>query len=89
MQTIFYVVVTAYPTDNNNHLWGASTTANPKDSDLSSNYWLLPSGTKLPNGLGFEQGAHYHGTIFPTQDMTEDEFNTLYNSLPWQSGGHK
>lgn len=59
----------------------------PEKSNLNGNYRGLPSGTQLPEGLGFIQDGKYHGTIFPTRDMTVDEFNTLYNSLLWFYGG--
>ena len=28
-----------------------------------------------------------HSTVYPTRDMTPDEFNDLFNSLPWEYGG--
>jgi len=30
-----------------------------------------------------------HSTIYPTRDMTVDEFNGLYQSMPWEKGEKK
>ena len=46
----------------------------------------MPDGLDVipdsPHGVG-------HYTIFPTKEMTVNEFNELYKSLPWQYGGKK
>ena len=50
----------------------------------------------MPDGLGIrhdgrDMPGRYmspgHSTIYPTKDMTVDEFNDLFNSLPWENGG--
>lgn len=33
--------------------------------------------------------AKGHSTIYPTRDITVDEFNELYQSMPWKPIGKK
>lgn len=78
---------------------GASTVLDVNEAPLSGHYHTLPAGTTMPEGLGViadgkdvipnsPHGKGHH-TIFPTIDMTVDEFNSLFQSLPWQYGGKK
>lgn len=53
---------------------------------------MLPSGTQMPDGLDVIPDSPHgvgHYTIFSTKEMTVNEFNELYKSLPWQYGGKK
>lgn len=78
---------------------GASNVLNVNDASLKGHYYVLPAGTKLPDGLdiiadGSDVVANSphgvgHYTIFPTKEMTVDKFNELYKSLPWKFGGKK
>ncbi len=78
---------------------GASNVNNVNKASLTGHYHKLPAGTKLPRGLGIiadgsdvnPNSSHIpgHYTVYPTQEMTVDEFNTLYKGLPWQYGGKK
>lgn len=78
---------------------GASTFANVNKAPLTGKYYTLPAGTRLPDGLGVvadgievnPSSGHTetHYTICPTKPMTVDEFNKLYQSLPWKYGGKK
>jgi len=65
-------------------------------SGLQGHYHILPEEVKMPDGLGIKHdggdmpGGYMspgHSTIYPTKDMTVDEFNDLFNSLPWEYGG--
>jgi hypothetical protein len=74
---------------------GASTFTDPLRTSLSGHYHTLPAGTTLPKGLGiFADGEDVggtqpwgHRTIYPTEDMTFQEFTDLFLNLPWQYGG--
>jgi len=75
---------------------GKSVTRTPKESGLQGHYHILPEEVKMPDGLGIKHdgrdmpGGYMspgHSTIYPTKDMTVDEFNDLFNSLPWEYGG--
>ena len=78
---------------------GASNVNNPDNAPLSGPYHKLPKGTVLPKGLGIKadgsdvnpNSPHVpgHYTIYPSQEMTVDQFNRLYKGLPWQYGGKK
>lgn len=76
---------------------GASAFGDVNQAPLAGHYHTLPAGTPLPNGLGLiadgsdiyqssRRGPTHH-TIYPTRDMSFDEFSRLYQSLPWQYGG--
>ncbi|PIT61201.1 RHS repeat domain-containing protein [Snodgrassella alvi] len=77
----------------------ASTTLDPNKSPLTGHYHTIPEGKSLPNGLGIKRDgkdvihdsphASGHATIFPTRDMSMDEFKKLFNSIPWEYGGKK
>ncbi|GMB65897.1 hypothetical protein [Pectobacterium parmentieri] len=75
---------------------GKSVTRTPQESGLQGHYHTLPEDVKMPDGLGIKhdgrdmQGGYMspgHSTVYPTRDMTPDEFNDLFNSLPWGYGG--
>ncbi|MBA7847214.1 hypothetical protein HV213_14230 [Klebsiella sp. RHBSTW-00484] len=75
---------------------GKSVTRTPQESKLKGHYHSLPEDVKMPDGLdikhdGRDMPGGYmspgHSTIYPTRDMTPDEFNVLFNSLPWEYGG--
>ncbi|EOS8970725.1 hypothetical protein ACNM8S_004034, partial [Escherichia coli] len=75
---------------------GKSVTRTPKESGLQGHYHTLPEDVKMPDGLGIKHdgrdmpGGYMspgHSTVYPTRDMTPDEFNDLFNSLPWEYGG--
>jgi hypothetical protein len=76
---------------------GQSLTNNPQATGLTGHYHTLPSGTPLPDGIGIiadgrnvipgSPRAPGHYTMFPTREMTLNEFNGLFHSLPWQYGG--
>ncbi len=68
-------------------LMGASTCLDPKQTTLSGEYYLLPKGTVLPEGLAWYQDSANHGVLYPTQEMTVNDFNKLYYSLPWKFSG--
>src|SRR6478752_5964490 len=76
---------------------GASTFGDPSKAPVSGNYHKLPAGTQLPEGLGVVSdgkdvgGSHAptHHTIVPTREMTPEEFNEKFQSLPWQKAGKK
>ena len=78
---------------------GASNAADVNLAPLSGHYHKLPAGTVLPDGLGVvADGSDVipnsgrfpgHHTIYPTREMTVNEFNELYLSLPWVHGGKK
>jgi RHS repeat-associated protein len=74
---------------------GASTFGDPAQSGLQSGKWhKLPAGTELPDGLEVKPdgidvdptSTHppTHHTIYPTKEMTPQEFEDLYNGLPWE-----
>ena len=78
---------------------GASNVLNVNDAPLNGHYHILPAGTQMPDGLDIvadgidvvpnsPHGVGHH-TIFPTREMTVNEFNELFKSLPWQYGGKK
>ena len=62
---------------------------------------MLPAGTKLPDGLAvvadgrdvYPESEHEetHHTIYPTRDMTVQEFQNLRNSFQnaWKHKGKK
>ncbi|MCI8324712.1 MAG: RHS repeat-associated core domain-containing protein, partial [Lachnospiraceae bacterium] len=77
---------------------GKSVCADPYNTNLTGTIYKVPEGTELPDGLGIVYdgkdkvpGGHAegHSTIYPTEDMTVDEFNDLYQSLPWEKDGRK
>jgi hypothetical protein len=76
---------------------GASTFGDLAQSAAAGHYHVLPAGTELPEGLqvtadGADVGgerAPTHHTLSPTRDMTPQEFEDLYNGLPWRYGGKK
>lgn len=78
---------------------GASTFSEVAQAPLTGHYHILPEGTQLPEGLGVvADGSDImpgsprppgHHTIYPTRLMSMDEFNQLYQNLPWQYGGKK
>ena len=78
---------------------GASNVLDINSAPLNGHYHMLPSGTQMPDGLDviadgidvIPDSPHGvgHYTIFPTKEMTVNEFNELYKSLPWQYGGKK
>ena len=78
---------------------GASTMKDVNSAPLTGNYHVIPEGTELPDGLGVisdgkdvigsEGHAPGHHTIYPTKEMTVEEFNKLFKSLPWKYGGKK
>ena len=74
-----------YPTDpKSGKLMGASTCIDPENAPLSGDYFKIPKGTVLPDGMGWHQDSANHGVLFPTEDTTVDSFNDLYYSLPWR-----
>jgi hypothetical protein len=74
---------------------GASVFGDPFQARLEGHYHVLPAGTELPDGLavvadGADVGglhAPTHHTLTPTRDMTPEEFQRLYDGLPWRYGG--
>ncbi|MED1790097.1 hypothetical protein P4V47_21930 [Brevibacillus laterosporus] len=78
---------------------GASTVTDVNKAPLSGHYHVLPAGTELPSGLGviadgkdvLKNSTHGpgHNTIYPTRQMTVNQFNELLKSLPWEYGGKK
>ena len=72
---------------------GASTFDDPKKAPFPGQTYTLPAGTVLPPGLGVIAdgkdvgGTHAEGhhSIVPTEQMTPQEFEDKYNSLPWAS----
>ena len=66
---------------------------------LSGPYHVIPEGTPMPDGLGIKRdgvdvftGSKHgpgHATIYPTRDMSIDEFKELFDSLPWTYAGKK
>ncbi len=77
--------VPQYPTDpKNGKIMGASTCLDPDKAPLTGDYFKIPKGTALPNGMGWHQDSSNHGVLFPTEDTTVERFNDLYNSLPWR-----
>ena len=77
---------------------GKSVCINPDTAPLVGHYYKVPAGTELPDGLAIVYdgkdvvpGGHFigHSTIYPTRDMTVDEFNGLLQSMPWQHDGKK
>ena len=71
-----------------------------KDIDyLSGHHYSIPEGTPMPDGLGIKRDgadvitnsprARGHATIYPTRDMSIDEFKELFDSLPWEYVGYK
>ncbi|HAE6952190.1 TPA_asm: hypothetical protein GNB46_004648 [Salmonella enterica subsp. enterica serovar Infantis] len=75
---------------------GKSLTIKPSESGLKGYYHTMPTDTKMPDGLGIIHdgrdvpGGYMsvgHSTVFPTRDMTTDEFNKLLASFPWEYGG--
>ena len=67
---------------------GASTytTDYLDDCGLNGHYWKLPSGTKLPDGLGFYADG---SDVIPTKEMFLGDFIDLFKKLPWEHGGKK
>ena len=78
---------------------GGSTVLDVNNSSFTGHYHKLPRGTVLPDGLGViadgidvnAQSTHGkgHHTIFPTVDMSVDNFTDLHQSLPWSHSGKK
>ncbi|RKH68732.1 RHS repeat-associated core domain-containing protein [Corallococcus aberystwythensis] len=78
---------------------GASTFGDPAQAPLTGPYHCLSAGTCLPDGLGIKAdgvdvlpGSPHpptHFTIFPTRDMSADEFSKLFSELPWEYVGKK
>lgn len=78
---------------------GASTYGDVNQAPLTGDYHFLPTGTKLPNGLGvvadgvdvLPNSPHppTHNTLFPTTSMAFEEFDELFQGLPWEHGGKK
>jgi RHS repeat-associated protein len=76
---------------------GASTFADPNQAPVGGHYHTIPAGTELPEGLGVNPDGSdvggsqppTHNTIYPTQEMTPEEFVDKYQALPWQYGGKK
>lgn len=74
---------------------GASTYIDPTRASLTGHYYRLPGGTPLPKGFDvFADGADVggtmprgHRTVYPTVDMTFDEFVSGFRQLGWQYGG--
>ena len=66
---------------------------------LSGHHYSIPEGTPMPDGLGIKRDgvdvitgsprARGHATIYPTRDMSIDEFKELFDSLPWKYVGYK
>ena len=77
---------------------GKSVCADPYETNLNGTIYQVPAGTELPDGLAIVYDgrdkvpnghAPGHSTIYPTRDMTVDEFNELYQSMPWVKVGKK
>ena len=79
---------------------GASLTNDVELAPLNGHYHKLSGGKTLPEGLGiirdgvdvFPDSPHARGhyTIYPTREMTVDEFNDLFeNKIEWTYGGKK
>ncbi|WP_370577459.1 RHS repeat-associated core domain-containing protein [Snodgrassella alvi] len=81
---------------------GASVLIDTKlesNQHLNGHYYTIPEGTPMPDGLGIKRDgpdvidgstrARGHATIYPTRDMSMDEFKELFDSLPWKHGGNK
>ncbi|OSL74389.1 protein RhsD [Escherichia coli TA054] len=75
---------------------GKSLTRTPRESGLKGHYYTMPTDTKMLDGLGIIHDgrdvpggymSRGHSTVFPTRDMTPDEFNKLLTSFPWEYGG--
>jgi hypothetical protein len=74
---------------------GASAFGEPAQAPLRGHYHVLPAGTELPEGLtvvadGIDVGGSHaptHHTVAPSKDMSPQEFEELFNNLPWQYGG--
>ena len=70
-----------------------------EDSNLQGIYYSIPKGTSMPDGLGIKRDGSDvftgsprgpgHATVYPTRDMSIDEFQDLFNSLPWKRAGKK
>ena len=63
---------------------GKSVTRTPEESGLQGHYHTLREDVKMPGGLGIKHdgrdmpGGYMspgHSTVYPTRDMTPDEFN--------------
>lgn len=67
-------------------------------SNLEGHYYSIPEGTPMPDGLGIKRDGvdvitgsdrgRGHATIYPTRDMSIDEFKELFDSLPWEYVGY-
>jgi hypothetical protein len=78
---------------------GASTFADPFRSRLTGHYHRLPAGTPLPDGLGgvadgvdANPMSHHgptHHTIFPSVQVSMEQFVELFKNLPWEYAGKK
>lgn len=74
---------------------GASTFIDPARAPLTGHYCRLSAGTPLPAGFdvcadGADVGGTMpwgHRTVYPTVDMTFDEFAGGFRQLAWQYGG--
>ncbi len=78
---------------------GASAFSDAGKAPLRGNYYLLPRGTPLPDGLAVVADGNDvlpgsphpegHYTIYPTIRMTPSEFTKLFANLPWQGPAGK
>lgn len=75
------------PSGNNSEFGGASSfeTLEELRSKLNNpKAFKLPSGTTLPEGLGLKQDIPGgHNTLYPTIQMTLENFYSLVRNLPW------
>ncbi|ALG08388.1 hypothetical protein AOZ06_17045 [Kibdelosporangium phytohabitans] len=53
--------------------------------------WSLPEGYELPEGLAWvkDNDPEGHHTIYPTRDMSFDEYNSKVKSMPWKKEGER
>ena len=78
---------------------GASTFHLPEQAPLTGHYHNIPAGTELPDGLAVKADGidvipnsphpEGHHTIYPTEDMTMEEFQSKFDQIPTCPGGKK
>lgn len=70
---------------------GVSLTSDPLNAPLSGNYFRIPAGTQIPNGVniirdgsdlypGSDRGPGHH-SFYPTEATSGIDFNNAYKNL--------